>query len=65
MTEAQVVSLTAALRAQGNVEYRCWEFAPGDFRVQSTRPGGAALSAIQTIATNNGTTVFTDRAEFR
>lgn len=62
MTEPQVVTLTAALRG-AHAEYRVYEASPGDWRVQATgvMASGADLVAV---ATANGVSVQTNRAEF-
>lgn len=66
MTEAQLLTLTQALRNQvPPVEHRCWIAAPGDWRVQATSAELYTADQLNALETAHGVVASTNRAEFR
>lgn len=63
MTEAQVVSLTAALRAQ-NIDHQVENIGAGNFRVRATSSVLYTADQLNTLEANHGVTARTNRAEF-
>jgi hypothetical protein len=66
MTEAKVITLTAALRSAG-VEHRVYDQNPGtgDWRVQATSTSLYTTAQLQNLETTHGVVAETNRAQFR
>lgn len=64
MTEAQVISLTAALRTSG-IAHEVREVAPDDWLIMATSGTLYTAAQLTNLETTHGVVARTNRAEFR
>jgi hypothetical protein len=64
MTEAQLLTLTQALR-NANTEHRVFQAAPGDWVVQASSGTLVSTATLQNLEIAHGVVARTNRAQFQ